>query len=147
MHRRTFLKAGCLACSGALSASLLSGCASSFYVASATLDKNRLVVKKDQFQAMKKGQTITRLFVVVNHERIEFPIALYRAGESEYTALYLQCTHQNCELRPNEQVMVCPCHGSEFDRQGKVLEGPAERSLKRFPVETDAENIYITLTK
>jgi cytochrome b6-f complex iron-sulfur subunit len=88
---------------------------------------------------------VLRQFVALKIEKVSFPIVLYRMSDDAYSALYLKCTHQGCEVRPNDQLLACPCHGSEFDRQGKVLEGPAEKPLKKFPVETDAENIYITL--
>ena len=45
------------------------------------------------------------------------------------------CTHLQCSLAGGdleEAVVICPCHGSEFDvKSGEVLQGPA-----REPVET-----------
>lgn len=45
----------------------------------------------------------------------------------------LRCTHLGCLLRFNgaERSWDCPCHGSRFDVDGSVLEGPAVRALPR----------------
>jgi cytochrome b6-f complex iron-sulfur subunit len=51
-------------------------------------------------------------------------------------ALYKVCTHLNCLLTWDDQAnaFVCPCHGSQFDRSGRLITGPASRSLDQFPV-------------
>ncbi|MGH3710043.1 MAG: ubiquinol-cytochrome c reductase iron-sulfur subunit, partial [Pseudonocardiaceae bacterium] len=45
----------------------------------------------------------------------------------------LRCTHLGCLLRFNgaERSWDCPCHGSRFDVDGAVLEGPALHPLPR----------------
>ncbi len=52
-------------------------------------------------------------------------------------AVYNCCTHLRCLFGWDEekQLFICPCHGSEFSRDGKVLKGPATRDLDRFPVQ------------
>lgn len=52
------------------------------------------------------------------------------------TALHSSCTHLECLFTWDEQqqVFICPCHGSEFARDGSVLKGPAKRALDRFPL-------------
>lgn len=42
------------------------------------------------------------------------------------------CTHLGCELGFNnaERTFDCPCHGSRFTYEGKVIEGPATLDLK-----------------
>jgi cytochrome b6-f complex iron-sulfur subunit len=57
----------------------------------------------------------------------------------------LECTHKGCELIPQGDYLVCPCHGSEFSNNGQVLNPPAEDNLKTFITESDNENIYILL--
>ena len=43
-----------------------------------------------------------------------------------------KCTHLGCELHFNnvDKVWECPCHGSKFTEEGKVIESPANKDLK-----------------
>lgn len=68
----------------------------------------------------------------------EARVAVLRQGESVY-ALNLVCTHLGCTVNVTPTGLVCPCHGSRFDKEGKVLEGPADRPLERYRVEADGE--------
>lgn len=58
-------------------------------------------------------------------------VALLREGETVH-ALGLVCTHLGCTVNVTADGLACPCHGSRFDRQGRVLQGPADRPLKRL---------------
>jgi hypothetical protein len=42
------------------------------------------------------------------------------------------CTHMGCKLLWNnaEDSWDCPCHGSRFDPEGRVLQGPATRDIE-----------------
>lgn len=48
-------------------------------------------------------------------------------------AVSMRCTHLGCLVRFNgaERSWDCPCHGSRFDVDGNVLEGPAVSPLER----------------
>ena len=61
-------------------------------------------------------------------------LALFR-DDSGFYALSLICSHLGCTVTVTEDSLSCPCHGSRFDRQGKVLTGPADKSLARMKVE------------
>ena len=51
---------------------------------------------------------------------------VFRAKDGTLHAVSLRCTHLGCLLRFNgaERSWDCPCHGSRFDIDGAVLEGP-----------------------
>lgn len=56
--------------------------------------------------------------------------------ESGIKALHSSCTHLECLFSwdTQKQLFICPCHGSEFSKDGTVLKGPATRDLDRFPI-------------
>ncbi|MDQ3886480.1 MAG: FAD-dependent oxidoreductase [Actinomycetota bacterium] len=58
---------------------------------------------------------------------------VYRDEAGALHAVSLRCTHLGCLLRFNgaERSWDCPCHGSRFDVDGAVLEGPAVHPLER----------------
>ncbi|HEX6916131.1 MAG TPA: FAD-dependent oxidoreductase [Chitinophagaceae bacterium] len=65
-------------------------------------------------------------------------IALYRDERGTLHAVNPVCTHAKCIVQWNgsEKSWDCPCHGSRFSFDGKVIEGPAifdlpKRNLKK----------------
>lgn len=58
-------------------------------------------------------------------------IGLYREENGAEHAVDVRCPHLGCELawNPEEQSWDCPCHGSHFDREGKLISGPAQKDL------------------
>ena len=61
-------------------------------------------------------------------------------GALEPFALQAECTHLGCLVgpwNPLSQRFVCPCHGSEYKRDGSVARGPAPKPLKLAKVGTD----------
>lgn len=61
---------------------------------------------------------------------------LLRFEDGGFLALHTKCTHLACTVNWDEQRQrfVCPCHGSEFRRDGAVLNPPAPRPLDRFAI-------------
>jgi cytochrome b6-f complex iron-sulfur subunit len=59
-----------------------------------------------------------------------FGIFVVRLPEGFY-AMSAVCTHLGClsAWKPEAGVIACPCHGSFFQRDGKVIAGPAPRPL------------------
>ena len=64
---------------------------------------------------------------------IAHPIYVIAQEDDSYLALSSECTHLKCTVEFQGARIVCPCHGSTFDRTGDVLAGPAERPLSRYP--------------
>jgi cytochrome b6-f complex iron-sulfur subunit len=60
------------------------------------------------------------------------PLYVLRLHDGQFAVISPICTHQGCTVDIQGPRLVCPCHGSTYDREGRVLRGPAERSLARF---------------
>ncbi len=146
MDRKRFI----FSCGGSVAAiwltASLQSCSKAYY-ANATVAETKINIPLSEFSTQdKNGNTVYRTFVLVKTERLNFPVAVYRKDEGNYSALYLECTHRGCELNPSANGLQCPCHGSEFSNEGKVLSPPAENDLVRFPVRIEKDFITVELT-
>jgi Rieske Fe-S protein len=88
-----------------------------------------------------------RKYVIATNDILKYPICVYRFGESDYQALWTECTHQGNELQVFGEKLECPAHGSEFDTRGQVVEGPASRPLRSFPLKIDGDYLKISLKR
>ena len=44
------------------------------------------------------------------------------------------CTHLGCNVKHIGQGFECPCHGSRFDENGRVVQGPAPQPLPWYAI-------------
>ena len=58
-------------------------------------------------------------------------VGVYRDNEGEIYVVNPKCPHMGCQLSFNqaEKTWDCPCHGSRFNYNGKVIEAPSVRDL------------------
>lgn len=56
------------------------------------------------------------------------------------------CTHLGCVVpwNANENKFICPCHGSQYDSNGKVVRGPAPLSLALAHATVEENKISFT---
>ena len=94
------------------------------YLTPRTSGHRNLVVSAGRVEVPAEGALVFR----------EARVAVMREGDTVY-ALGLVCTHLGCTVTVVDDGLSCPCHGSRFDRQGRVLKGPADRPLPRMAIE------------
>jgi Rieske Fe-S protein len=58
-------------------------------------------------------------------------------GGTTYAVVSSTCTHSGCPLGFEEGEIVCPCHLSRFDSQGKVTNPPAKAPLRAYAASFD----------
>jgi cytochrome b6-f complex iron-sulfur subunit len=64
----------------------------------------------------------------------------------ENYALNAVCTHLGCVVPWNkaQNKFMCPCHGSQYDKTGKVVRGPAPLSLALSHMSTETGEVVLT---
>ncbi|HUQ83327.1 MAG TPA: Rieske (2Fe-2S) protein [Gemmatimonadaceae bacterium] len=71
------------------------------------------------------------------------PIYILALGNRRFAALSPICTHLGCTVEIEQSRLVCPCHGSTYDREGKVLRGPAEEALASYRTAVTADGVVV----
>ena len=78
-------------------------------------------------------------YLKIQPEGAATPIYVLALQDGDYAAVSPICTHLGCTVNIEGVHLVCPCHGSTYNRAGQVLRGPAERPLQRFSTTATSE--------
>jgi Rieske Fe-S protein len=71
--------------------------------------------------------------------RPDIPAVIYNR-EGELLAYSLVCTHLGCTVETDgDQAFACACHGSRYAADGRVLAGPAQKSLQKLRIAQQAD--------
>ncbi|GHO84672.1 TQO small subunit DoxD [Dictyobacter formicarum] len=101
------------------------------------------------------GNKIAQVNAVPNNSSVPFTInssgeagMLIRLPSGKFVAYDLRCTHAGCQVDydPQQHLLVCPCHGAEFDpaQQANPVMGPAETPLTPVTIHIDSTTGTIT---
>ena len=130
MDRRSFL----------VSALAFSACATTA-IYRVPLQNGRITVTlQDHPELAESGGVI-----LLSTEGLKGSVVLIHTEEG-FAALSSVCTHLGCNVRPSKRFLQCPCHGSTFDLSGKVLRGPAQKSLRVFEIHHSNDTLEIAVT-
>ena len=144
MQRRDFLKGACRIClMGAAGAAVidLAGCSPAIAnnVFAPPVIDNSVQVPLHIFD--------TKPLQIISPKQYAYEVAVEKQADGTYKALLLKCTHYANQLIPTGNGFTCNAHGSRFDKEGKVVKGPAEQSLKQLQTTITDQNLFIHLTK
>lgn len=126
IDRREFVGACAYACAGALIGLAAGGCAS-LVARPVTPVDGRIELALVHYPDLAAAGGSLKLLPEGRAE----PIYVLAQGDGGFVALSPICTHLGCTVEIEGERLVCPCHGSTYDRAGAVLRGPAERPLAR----------------
>lgn len=144
MDRRRFIENSCLACMAiAIGGVTLSSC-SSMKTVNSFSQNGYLVIEKSEFEETTSNEEYTSLIVTSNS--LKTPLILFKTGADSYEAISLECTHKGVKLDLVKDKLECSAHGSVFEKDGKVIKGPAKKDLKRYSVDKTLTTIIIQLS-
>jgi cytochrome b6-f complex iron-sulfur subunit len=74
---------------------------------------------------------------------------LARLDDGGFLAMSRNCTHLSCSVPwiSKENKFICPCHSSEFDIKGEVINPPAPRALDLYPVAIENNILSVDTSK
>ena len=132
--RRDFVRHG----TAALAVVLLPGCAS--LVTRRVPVENGLVrLSLRQYPELAEPRGSLRLMP----DGWEDPVYLLALDDGGFAAVSSICTHRGCTVDLGGPGLACPCHGSEYDREGRVVKGPASRALTRYATRVSGDELVI----
>lgn len=134
LDRRAFMER----CAGAAIAIVLGSCAS-LVVRQVTPVNGKIELALQQYPELAQPGGALKLLPAGSNEQV-YVLAL---DGGDLIALSPICTHLGCTVDVQGSVLVCPCHGSTYDRTGQVLRGPAVRALKRYNVARANDGLVI----
>lgn len=75
-------------------------------------------------------------------------IVIKNPSNNHLSALNIRCTHEGCPVGWDKttQLIICPCHGSQYNHQGEVIQGPAGSSLKTYLVKEENHLVLVKLS-
>lgn len=72
-------------------------------------------------------------------------ILLYRQSDTNVLAFSRNCTHNGCTIGSFQNgTSACPCHGSQFNTSGSVVNGPAVNPLTQYSATITGNIVTIT---
>jgi menaquinol-cytochrome c reductase iron-sulfur subunit len=78
-------------------------------------------------------------------EKVERSVWLVKRPNGSVEVFSASCPHLGCGYRwiAEHKRFECPCHGSIFDINGKVLAGPAPRRLDTLPTKMENGKLFV----
>lgn len=134
MHRRGFLGV----CATLAASSMLAGCAS-VLVRQVPVKNGRVELPLVQYPELT--QAGAALQILPDGETK--PLIVIVDASGKHSVLSSECTHKGCTVEVQGERIVCPCHGSTYDRKGDVLRGPAQRPLRKYPSRLTSEGVLV----
>ena len=142
MHRKDFIKNACRICLlGASGATVINLASCSPSVGNAllkpTVINGQIEVPLTTFDTGK--------FQIISPAKYAYEISVEKKDNGTYKALLLSCTHYANQLMPSSNGFYCNAHGSKFNKEGEVVKGPAEHSLKELKTTVNDRSLVIYL--
>ena len=139
ISRRSFIQSTALV----VLPTLCAGCTDDPLIALPPVANNAIAIPLDRFPDLTRvgGSVVGQAAGYAN------PIVVARVRDDLFVALDAICTHMRCTVAYNalNLTLDCPCHGSTYEVDGRVIDGPAPLPLKTFAAQSDGTTLTVML--
>ena len=136
LSRRQFCAGACQMASCAALATIATGCGNGHTSPSTPATTLPTLAGRFSTAVVQVNASGTALATVGGAALVESTAGLFllsRTSGTSFTAVDGVCTHEGCTITGEAgDIYVCPCHGSRYDRNGQVVNGPARASLRQY---------------
>jgi len=120
----------------------------SYLIPTSQEDREGKFIKVPNFPAIPLGVPTKMTFEDVDQQafirtNVVYDIWVTKHSNTEATVYSPLCPHLNCRYTWEKKQFTCPCHGSIFNQDGKVLGGPSPRPLDPLPYKIEAGELYV----
>lgn len=140
MDRKEFIKFSCTGCllgAAALVIPSLNGCSTNYPLFKTEVKNNQVALPISSFEKSN--------ILLVRPKGWQYDIAVHKKSNSQYEAILMQCTHMENQLTLSQNGFACSLHGSRFSPDGTVVNGPAEKNLKKYNTHINNHNLIISI--
>ncbi len=100
--------------------------------------------------SLPMGQPVSVKFSLLTedayiHQTVFHSVWIIKHAPAAATVFSTICPHLGCHYNwdPQTQHFECPCHGSVYTLDGKVIGGPAPRPLDTLPAKIENGKLYV----
>ncbi len=120
----------------------------SYLIPTSVGGRDEKFIKVPNFSSLPIGIPKKMNFEDVDEEaflrlNVIYDIWVIKHSEVSATVYSPLCPHLNCRYNWDGKKFSCPCHGSLFSENGKVLGGPAPRPLDTLPYKIEAGELFV----
>lgn len=122
----------------------------SMLIGSSYQSKKENFSKLADVDSLAQGQPATINFADTTHDAYIHETTLHNVwvvknSQNDISVYSPICPHLGCryDWDAGNDHFVCPCHGSVFSKDGKVLAGPSPRPLDTLPTRIENGELYI----
>ena len=106
-----------------------------------------IVWKKLTLRQIELADNKKHIFPYNKNRKVSFYDDYIIANKDEgFIVLSARCTHLGCQINKLENDhLICPCHGSEYNLNGYAIKGPAYKNLQKIKAEISADGKTIEI--
>ncbi len=98
----------------------------------------------DAFKAGDKSYTPVHFERTPNGGNLARRVAFVRRDtDTAFTVVSNTCMHLGCPVQAGSLGFSCPCHGGQYDSEGRRIAGPPVRPLNRYQSRVEKNHLFI----